>query len=113
MDINEDAEKSLLKTGYNVVFQYPQCFSKLPIISFYTLNEHGTAAYDNLEAFRDGTIEVDIWARTPKECSRAAAEVRSVMQSDGWNELFSMDVPREKDSVYHRTMRLTKSFYTD
>ena len=113
MDINKDAEKSLLKTGYTVVFQYPQSFSQLPTISFYTANEHGSVSYDNVEAFRDASVAVDIWAKTPKECGRIYEEVRSIMALDGWCENFSADVPKGEDRVYHRTMRLIKSFYTD
>lgn len=113
MDINEDAERSLMKTGYSIVFQYPQCFSELPVISFYTTDERGTAAYDNIGAFRDGTVAVDIWARSPRECADISAQVRDAMLSDGWSELFSADVPRGSGDIYHRTIRLVKSFYTD
>ena len=47
MDVNAEAEKALQKCGYSVVFQYPQCFSKLPVVSFYTVREQGSVSFDN------------------------------------------------------------------
>ncbi len=113
MDINAEAEKSLLKTGCSVVFQYPRSFTRLPVISFYTLKEYGAVAYDNHEAVREGTIVADIWARTPKKCAEISEKVRTVMNNDGWTELFAADIPRGSADIYHRSMRLVKSFYTD
>ncbi len=113
MDINEEAEKSLKKTGYNVVFYYPQSFSTLPVISFYTLKECGTFACDNREYFRDGTISADIWAKTPKQAVQIYADVRRCLCKDGWTEIFSADIPRGEKNVYHRSARFTKSFYTE
>lgn len=113
MDINEEAEKSLKKTGVNVVFQYPQSFSVLPIISFYTLDERGTAAYDNREYFRDGTINADIWAKSPSETGLIYRKVCEVLKNDGWSEVLAADVPRGGKNIYHRAVQFVKSFYIE
>ena len=110
-DINADAERLLLKSGCNVVYQYPQCFSELPVISFYTVNERGTVSYDNTPAFRDGIVAVDIWAETPSECALISEKAADSMLSEGWSEVFSADVPRGGGKAYHRTMNFVKSFY--
>lgn len=111
MDVNAEAEKALQKCGYSVVFQYPQCFSKLPVVSFYTVREQGSVSFDNKEVYRDGTVAVDIWAKNPKTCCTAYGKVREAMLSDGWEEMFSSDVPRGSKDVYHRTAQFIKSFY--
>ena len=113
MDINEEAEKSLKKTGYNVVFHYPQSFSELPVISFYTLKEQGEVSYDNREYFREGTISADLWAKSPKETAELYTDVRKALTEDGWTEIFAADIPRGGKNVYHRSARFTKSFYTE
>lgn len=113
MDINEEAEKSLSKTGYDIVFHYPQSFLKLPVISFYTLKEQGGAAYDNREYFREGTIAVDIWAKVPSETGRIYESVRKILLQDGWAEIFAADIPGEDTGIYHRSVRFTKSFYIE
>lgn len=113
MDINEEAEKSLKKSGHDIVFHYPQSFSHLPVISFYTLKEQGAEAYDNREYFREGTISADIWAKSPSETGRIYENVRKTMLRDGWAEIFAADVPGEGTGVYHRSVRFTKSFYIE
>ena len=110
MDINAEVRDTLLKTGNTVVFQYPKSFYNLPVISFFLVKEYGSESYDNTEAFRDATVAVDIWAKTPDECVEISQHTVTVMADDGWSELFRMDVPRGNSDVYHRTVRFVKSF---
>ena len=113
IDVNTEAEKSLKKTGYNVVFQYPKSFTNLPVISFYTISESGSFSCDNDEAIQDGTIVADIWTKSPKEGGAISVTVNSVLSQDGWTRDFSRDVPGEEKNIYHKTMRFTKSIIND
>lgn len=113
MDINEEAEKALKRTGYNVVFNYPQSFSELPVISFYTLKERGETAYDNREYFREGTMAADIWAKSPKETAEIYKTVKGAMTEDNWTEILAADIPRGSKGVYHRSVRFVKNFYIE
>lgn len=110
LDINNEAKKSLEKTGYNLVYQYPEHFSRLPVISYYNLSEKGAFYADNNESIQEGYVQIDIWSRSPKECYDISIEVNNVLTSDGWTREMSMDVPRGNDKLYHRTMRFQKYF---
>ncbi|MEE1224000.1 MAG: hypothetical protein UH081_01950 [Clostridia bacterium] len=108
--VNTAARKALSKVGCSVAFQYPKHFLNLPVISFYTVREQGSLSCDNEEAFRDGTIAVDVWAKTPAECANIAVRASAALIDDGWMRIFEMDVPCGSGDVYHRTLRFIKSF---
>lgn len=110
LDINIEAEKSLSKLNCAVVYQYPEKFSALPVISYYNLTESGGFYADNSECVQDGYIQVDIWSDAPAECGRLSIEVNEVMERDGWTREMSMDVPKRDEKIYHRTMRFQKYF---
>lgn len=110
IDINIEAEKSLEKTGYNIVFHYPQKMSALPVVSFFTVSESGGMSADNTDLFRCGVVEVGIFSQVPSQHSQMAQQINKVMTDDGWSRINSMDVPEEKDGVFHRKIRYTKSF---
>ena len=108
-DINSEAEKSLVKTGYKLCFQHPKAEAKLPCVSFYTLNERPEFASDNIEGCQVGWVQVDIWAYSPKTVGDMAIEVSKKMAEDGWSRELSRDIPDEEE-VYHKTMRFSKQF---
>lgn len=111
IDINLEAQKALLKTGYRIVFQYPQCMAQFPVVSFNTVSESGDMSADNLTISQRGTVEIDIFASTPKECGEMALVIDSVMAEEGWIRVVSGDTNAETDGVFCKTMRFTKSFY--
>lgn len=110
IDINTEAEKTLLKTGCSVVYQYPEHFTRLPVISYYNLAEKGAFYADNSESIQQGYIQADIWSRSPKECYDISVKVNDKLTADGWTREMSMDVPKDGDRIYHRTMRFQKYF---
>ena len=111
IDINAEAQKSLLKSGLDIVFQYPQSKETMPVVSFFTISEKGSFGADDEAWFQDGTIAVDIFAHSPAQCGELALRVNGCMENDGWRRDFSMDVADDADGVFHKTMRFTKSFY--
>lgn len=110
VDINVEAEKSLSSLDCNVVYQYPETFTVLPVISYYNLTECGAFYTDNCECIQSGYIQVDIWSCVPSECGTLSIRVNDAMERDGWTREMSMDVPKKDDKVYHRTMRFHKYF---
>lgn len=110
LDINIEAEKSLSKLTCTVVYQYPESFKELPVISYYNLAEKGGFYADNSECIQSGYVQVDIWSDIPSRCGELSAEVNEIMEGDGWTREMSADVPKKDDKIYHRTMRFQKYF---
>lgn len=110
VDINTEAEKSLSGIGCKVVYQYPEVFNSLPVISYYNVSESGAFYADNEECIQDGHIQIDIWSDVPAECGALSAAVNDAMTEDGWTREMSMDVAKKNDKIYHRTMRFQKFF---
>ncbi len=114
LDVNEELEKSLKALSCPLVFQHPDGFNKLPVVSYYNLTESVSFAYDNEEQIQDGVVQLDIWAAVPKKCGEIAAEINSLLTEDGWIRQFSMDIPKQSgERAYHRTMRYVKSFISN
>ena len=111
IDFNAEAEKILSQLDCEVVFQYPQKFSNLPVVSFYTLTENVAMKADNKELIQEGYLQIDIWCDKPCDCGKLAVEINDLMENSGWARQFSMDLKREQgDRIYHRTMRFAKAF---
>ena len=111
IDFNAEAEKILSGLDCEVVFQYPHKFTKLPVVSYYTLTENVAMKADNKELIQEGYLQIDIWSGKPCDCGRLAVEINDLMENGGWARQFSMDLKREdNDRVYHRTMRFAKAF---
>ncbi len=110
IDINTEAQRTLSELNCKVVYQYPEAFNRLPVISYYNLKEKGAFYADNSECIQNGYVQVDIWSAVPKECADISVRVNSVMEKDGWTREMSMDVPKRNEKVYHRTMRFQKYF---
>ena len=108
-DINSEAEKSLVKTGYKLCLQHPKSEAEFPCVSFFTLNERPEFASDNSEDSQMGWIQVDVWADKAKTIGDMSIEISSKMKADGWSRELSRDVPDEGE-VYHKTMRFSKQF---
>lgn len=112
VDVNEQV-KDLLEQGIGgvtVKFQYPDSFNNLPVVTYYTISQRGSSAYDNIVAARNNTIVIDIWADYPKTCADLSKKINELMSGDGWYHEWEMDVPNTDSSVKHRTMRFTKIF---
>lgn len=109
VDVNKEAENTLLKLPYKVCYYYPDEWNALPVISFYNISESGAFAFDNKEVIQRGTVVVDIWSDAPDQCGKINMEIAAQMVGDGWYKEMSMDVP-PVDGVYHRTSRYTKIF---
>lgn len=110
IDVNIEAEKSLSALDVKAVYQYPESFASLPVISYYSINESGAFYCDNEEAIQEGHIQLDIWSDIPSQCGETAIKVNDIMVQDGWIRELSMDVPKNNDKIYHKTMRFKKHF---
>jgi len=110
IDVNIEAEKSLALLDENVVYQYPESFGELPVISYYNVAECGAFYYDNDERIQEGHVQVDVWSDVPYECGEIAIKVNDAMTQDGWTRELSMDVPKNNEKIYHKTMRFQKYF---
>lgn len=112
VDVNEQI-KNLLEYGLNditVAYQYPNDFNNLPVVTYYTLTQRGSFAFDNLVTERRNTMQIDIWADYPKICAELSEKINKLMLKDGWYHEMEMDVPNTDSRVKHRTMRFTKTF---
>lgn len=109
IDVNAEAEKTLLNLDCRVEYYYPKKFNDLPVVSFYNLTEKPDFSSDNEEDIQSGTVVVDVWADNPQDCGNIGLQVNKLMKSDGWEREFSRDI-EPNGGVYHRTMRFTKFF---
>ncbi len=111
-DVNKEVKDLLEKglDGVTVAYQYPNDFNNLPVVTYYTLLQKGSFAYDNMTASRSSTVVLDIWADYPKICAEIAEEINALMSGGGWYHEFERDVPNTDSSVKHKTMRFTKIF---
>ena len=110
IDVNLEAEKVLSTLECETVYQYPQKFTRLPVISYYNISEKGAFYADNTECIQSGRVQIDIWSDVPADCGAISIEVNDAMTSDGWTREMSMDVPKQDEKIYHRTMRFQKYF---
>ena len=110
VDINEEAKKALRNLECKVVYQYPDSFSGGSVVSYYNLSEKGAFYADNSECIQEGHIQLDVWAKVPKECMSISIRADELMTADGWTREMSMDVPKKDEKIYHRTMRFQKYF---
>lgn len=111
LDVNEELEKSLKNLSCKLVYQHPEGFNTLPVVSYYNLTESVSFSYDNEEQMQDGVVQLDIWADIPKKCGEIALEINELLTKDGWCRQFSMDIPKQSgERAYHRTMRYIKTF---
>jgi len=112
LDINIEAQNALEKTGYPVVFHYPQRMDSLPVISFCTVSETGEMSADNRDMFTSGVVRLDVFSSVPAECGEMDRAICKAMTDDGWSRLSAVDVPERADGLFHRSMEYTKSFFT-
>lgn len=110
IDINYEAEKTLSSLSCTVVYQHPRDFTALPCVSYYNVTEHGALYSDNAEDVQSGYVQVDVWAKEPKECGDLTLEVNDVMTLGGFVREMSADVPESDGKIYHKTMRFHKYF---
>ncbi len=110
VDVNIEAEKSLKSVKCEKVYQYPKRFTKLPVISYYSISDKGAFYADNIECVQNGRIQIDIWSNVPSECGTLAIQVNDALESDAWTREMSMDVPADGEKIYHKTMRFQKYF---
>lgn len=114
VDVNAELEESLKSLSCALVYQRPDGFNALPVVSYYNLTESGSFAGDNEEFLQDGIIQLDIWAKLPSKCREIALEINNLLTEDGWIRQFSMDVPKQNgERAYHTTMRYAKTFYNN
>ena len=111
IDVNAEAEKTLEALDCTVVYQYPEDFTDLPAVSFYTLTERPDFSSDNEEDIQSGSVEIDIWAKNPLDCGEISVKVNELMTADDWNREMSRDLPPDGSGVFHKTMRFSKDFY--
>ncbi|MCD8391212.1 MAG: hypothetical protein LUD03_05190 [Firmicutes bacterium] len=110
VDVNVEVGEILSAAECAVEYQYPTDFTKIPVITYYTLTEGMGMTADNDEIIQDASVQADIWCASAKECGALAVEVNSLMSAGGWNRQFSMDQKRaDGENVYHKTMRFNKS----
>lgn len=109
VDINAEAEKTLLRLPYKLCFYYPEQWNELPTVSFYDLNNVKTFAADNAGGMATGYIAVDIWTSEPSQGGQMAGEVISLMEADGWWCELNKSLPKT-DGAYHKTLRFGKNF---
>ncbi len=111
LDINYELQKSLRRLDTKSVYQYPESFAELPVISYYTLTDKIKMFVDNGAFIEEGYVNLDIWTKTPKEGFDIADNIDAVLSEDGWIRQFMMDMKKESDErIYHRTMRFKKQF---
>lgn len=111
LDVNSELKKSLENLSCKLVYQHPDGFNSLPVVSYYNLTETVSFAADNEELLQDGIMQLDIWAKTPADCAKIAAKINTLLTADGWSRQHSMDIPKQQgERAYHKTMRYIKTF---
>ena len=108
-DIDREVETLLRGSGIRAVYSSPAEKTELPAVSYYMLSERCGFSCDNEEAVTEVRVQADIWARSGAECHATYEAAASSMAAGGFVREFAMDVPKDADGVYHRTVRFAKS----
>jgi hypothetical protein len=109
IDVNLVLNSELKELPYPSAFYYPSEKAKLPCISYYGLHDEKSFSSDNNGGFQESYVSVDVWAKTPAQCSKIAIEVEELLSQKGWVRENMRDIAPE-GGVYHKNMRFVRTF---
>lgn len=94
-----------------VSYFYPQEWSNLskkPAISYYEMDNSMSSKADDEEYSSNIAIQIDIWAKSPSQCSKLAIEVNEKMEDLEFERTLAVDLFEQETKIYHKTMRFEK-----
>lgn len=91
-----------------VSYFYPQNWANLPAISYYEMDNSMASKADDEEYSSNVAIQIDIWAKSPSECSKIAIQVNEKMQELEFERTLALDLFEDATKIYHKTMRFEK-----
>ncbi|MBR1737891.1 MAG: hypothetical protein IJ736_12915 [Firmicutes bacterium] len=102
IDLKKDVYEKLAECGVETVYFFPENFGKLPVISYYEL-ENADSGYCGSEIISDISFQVDVWAKNALRVSEICLSVDEKMSEIGFRRAFAQDL--NEDSVCRKTMR--------
>lgn len=91
-----------------VSYFYPQNWAKLPVISYYEMDNSMASKADDEEYSSNIAVQVDIWAKGSSECSKLAIQVNKKMEGLEFERTLALDLFEQETKIYHKTMRFEK-----
>lgn len=98
-------------SNIEVSYFYPQKWTNLdkkPAISYYEMDNSMSSKADDEEYSSNIAIQIDIWAKSPSQCSKLAIEVNSKMENLDFERTLAVDLYEQETKIYHKTMRFEK-----
>lgn len=98
-------------SGVEVSYFYPQEWTNLekrPAISYYEMDNSVASKADDEEYSSNIAIQIDIWAKSPSQCSKVAIDVNSKMEELEFERTLTVDLYEQETKIYHKTMRFEK-----
>ena len=98
-------------SNVEVSYFYPQEWSNLSeksAISYYEMDNSISSKADDEEYSSNIAIQIDIWAKSPSQCSKLAIEVNRKMAELDFERTLALDLFEQETKIYHKTMRFEK-----
>ena len=86
-----------------IYFHHPNNFTTLPAISYFELSNIGDLYADDIEIGSEIIMQIDIWSTT--SISAIALIVDTIMVSEGFARILSIDLFEEDTKIHHKSMR--------
>lgn len=88
---------------YVVNYFHPENINKLPIVTYYELDNKTLLYEDDIELLSEITYAVDIWNKN--STTEIAKIVDSKMRSLGFKRISSVDLYETETKIHHKAMR--------
>lgn len=98
-------------SNVEVSYFYPQKWNELnkkPAISYYEMDNSMANKADDDEYSSNIAIQIDIWAKSPSQCSSLAIQVNEKMGELDFERTLATDLFEQETNIYHKTMRFEK-----
>jgi len=97
-----------------IIFEYPQTFESLPLITYTEVDQHDGDTADNQPYAWRVIMQVDVWVdRASGTTTTLSGLVADRMQALGFSLSYSSDVPDPDERILHKVLRFAGAFMPD
>lgn len=105
----DSALVAALGASTKIVFEYPEDFSLVPILTYSELNQADTLPADDVATAWESQLEFHVWTANGVSTTAIAVHVARVLNANGYEMFFGYDVPEPDVKFRHRVLRFSRS----